>query len=364
MIEIGRAASDIALILKYKRWAGLEDFTNSITQYEFREGNFGNIGIRAQLFYAFSWLGVHYIQSTPEISKGFAPYINLLNQGVDPSEAFEQGFGIDQAEFGEQLQSYWRRNKFRTSQARFGDFLQVPEISSRTISEEEADAALWEVRVLFLPGSTKDEEQIERRAKARKELKAFVDKVGFSTSLAEIMVGLEIVDRQYDTAIAIAEETLRRYPDDLVAVKTLADALFHRFQHDREAYRDDIVRSRELFARVLDADPTSPIANSHYPSTFELGDVRPDDRAVKAVTFNLSYNRNPLNFDTYLQAANVFAATGEAQFACSLLDKVGRWIRKTDEDLTDEQREELAEMNRRSSVEMLDEALQAVPGGC
>ncbi len=361
LITIGKPASDFGLILRVKRWSGVEDFTNAITEYPFMEGSFGNVGIRANIFYALSWLGVHYLQSTPELNKGFADYIARINQGIDPTEAFETSFGISQEEFGERIESYWRRNKFRISQAPVKGFVTIPDVTSKTITDDEAEAALWEVRVLFLPRG-KDEEG--RRAETRDKLVAFTKEHGYAIDLAQDRVDLEIADRQYDEAVRIATEARQQFPDDVRSLRMLADALFHRYESDREEYRDDAVRSREMFAEVLDREPTNPTANSHYPATFEIRDVQPDQRAIDAVTFNLSYNRNPVNFDTYLQAANVFAATGEPQFACQLLDKVGRWIRKVDEDLTDEQREQIAEMNRRSGVEMLEDALQAVPGGC
>jgi len=361
IITIGKPASDFGLVLKYKRWAGLDDFTNAITRYPFTEGGFGTTGVRAGLFYAMSWLGVHYLQSTPELNKGFAPYIQMINQGVEPREAFEKGYGIDQEEFGERIQNYWRRNKFRISQAPIEGLVTIPDITVQTITKDEAQAALWEVRVLFLPRSNDED---GRREQARADLTAFIERVGYAIDLAQDRMDLEIADGRHDAAVRIGEDAMERFPDDLRSTRMLADALYHRYESDPEKYGDDILLSRDLFATVLALEPTNPTANSHYPTTFNAGDTKPDERALQAVAFNLSYNRNPSNFDTYLQAARVYSATGQAQYACTLLNKVDRWIRATDADLTDEEREEMTARNMEPSVNELDEILASIPGGC
>lgn len=361
IITIGKPASDFGLILKYKRWAGLDDFTNAITRYPFTEGGFGTTGVRANLFYAMSWLGVHYLQSTPELNKGFTSYIQMINQGVDSREAFEKSYGIDQEEFGERIQNYWRRDKFRISRAPIEGLVTVPDITARKITEDEAQAALWEVRVLFLPRS-KDGDV--RRDQLRGDLNAFIERVGYAIDLAQDRMDLEIADKRYDAAVRIGEDAMQRFPDDLRSTRMLADALYHRYESDPEKYPDDILLSRDLFATVLTLEPTNPTANSHYPTTFEAGDTRPDERAIQAVAFNLSYNRNPANFDTYLQAARVYSNTGQTEYACVLLNKVDKWIRATDADLTDEEREEMAARGIEPSVDELDEILASVPGGC
>jgi hypothetical protein len=58
------------------------------------------------LFYAQSWLMVHYMFSSPERQQGFARYLNAVGEGVEAVAAFENAMGMSAADFRTELANY------------------------------------------------------------------------------------------------------------------------------------------------------------------------------------------------------------------------------------------------------------------
>jgi tetratricopeptide (TPR) repeat protein len=65
-------------------------------------------GEAMSMFYAQSWLMVHYMFSTPERQRAFSTYMRALNTGADPVEAFEAAFGMSADDFRNALSEYMR----------------------------------------------------------------------------------------------------------------------------------------------------------------------------------------------------------------------------------------------------------------
>ncbi len=60
------------------------------------------------VFYAQSWLMVHYMFSRPERQNAFNAYMRGIRQGVEPVEAFESAFGMSAEQFRSELTAYMR----------------------------------------------------------------------------------------------------------------------------------------------------------------------------------------------------------------------------------------------------------------
>lgn len=58
------------------------------------------------LFYAQSWLMVHYMFSAPERQSAFNAYMRGIRQGVEPVQAFESAFGMSAGQFRTVLTNY------------------------------------------------------------------------------------------------------------------------------------------------------------------------------------------------------------------------------------------------------------------
>jgi len=59
---------------------------------------------------------VHYLHSNKELSPRLGDYLELVNSGVEPIKAFEDGFGISPKEFHVAARKYFRDNKFQVQQ--------------------------------------------------------------------------------------------------------------------------------------------------------------------------------------------------------------------------------------------------------
>ena len=64
-----------------------------------------NEGDRRSLFYAESWLVVHYLYATQQLPK-LGPYFDAIDQKLSVEEAIQKGFGISAAQFDKNLRAY------------------------------------------------------------------------------------------------------------------------------------------------------------------------------------------------------------------------------------------------------------------
>jgi tetratricopeptide (TPR) repeat protein len=68
-----------------------------------------NEGDRRSLFYAESWLIVHYLYGTQQVSK-LGPYFDAIDQKLSVEEAIQKGFGISAAQLDKNLRTYLATN--------------------------------------------------------------------------------------------------------------------------------------------------------------------------------------------------------------------------------------------------------------
>ena len=359
-VIIGRPATGFAYALNDMNWLDIEVLTGAITDYPFKSNGSYRDSHQAQLFYGMSWLAVHYIQNTPELRDGFSAYVASLNSGTDPTVAFEQNFKITLDDFARELRRYWRIDRFTMFHFDATSLLAEPKYSTRKLKEPDVERRLAEIRALFL---TSGDDGKSARDKAREKLEALITEFGNSVEFSDALTTIAIREDDHALAVELAEATHAQFPDSTKAIQSLADALFHNHPPGGVPSEEDYLRSRALFAEVIIRDPMNPTANNHYPGTFVFAGDEPDEMAIRAVNVDLQFNRNPSNFSTYLQAAEIYKLAGRLDYACALIAPVELWIRR---DAASRQDDETAEDRtfKDTRLQQLDRLSAEVSAGC
>lgn len=105
------------------------------------------------LFYAQSWLLVHYLRSLPDadlnLPTQLAEYARLVSAGVEPADAFEESFALDANELDVDLLQYYMNREFTVRSVPADTALPGFAVRVASISEAEAQLALARMALRF-----------------------------------------------------------------------------------------------------------------------------------------------------------------------------------------------------------------------
>jgi tetratricopeptide (TPR) repeat protein len=105
------------------------------------------------LFYAQSWLIVHYLRSQPDadtkLGEQLGKYAELATGGSSPAEAFEKSFGVDLEEFEGRLLQYYLKRRFVSRRVAADTALPGFQTQSIPISSARAQLALARMALRF-----------------------------------------------------------------------------------------------------------------------------------------------------------------------------------------------------------------------
>ncbi|GGD07402.1 hypothetical protein [Aquisalinus flavus] len=333
LVSIGMPTSRFGNILQNKNWMDIDTVLNAITRYP----DFGGANrvrfMRGNMFYGISWIAVHYIQNTPELSSRLGDYIGLINQGVEPTEAFEKGFGITQDEFADLLRDYWRANRFASVQFRYTEEIFKDTIEVRRLDRQDFDLIMLGGKRIFYPHG--DDGKKARRTIAR-NLDDLEERHGPAPVIARARMALALSAKDHGDAVARGEAAIAAFPGSPDAHLTAGDAYYHRYADTEDPDPVDLEKARYHLGEVVKADPTNPTATGHYISTFTFDRSQPDALALGAVDFLASYRRNPVFWQTHLELGEVLLLAGEPERACSHIAKVAQWVRRDAERAAEE----------------------------
>lgn len=129
---IGRAIDEHVLVLTYLVRPPLAELLRTP-----RESLNYNEALRTGAFYSLSWAFVHYVifGQGGGGANSLAKYLNELQQGTEPKEAFGRAFGTDFAGMEERVYTYLKSGKYGVIRTKFD-----PESIDRTIRRSAADA--------------------------------------------------------------------------------------------------------------------------------------------------------------------------------------------------------------------------------
>ncbi len=135
-IEYGNVMSNRAAALSYGSWMPFGKLLETRDTSELK-------GDRAGMFYAQSWLLMHYLligRPDRPFSKDNSEYLRLREAGADPKQAFEQAFGIPVRGLQNRLRAYAGRMKYYRGELR--EPLPVSETQVRPIARDVIAARL------------------------------------------------------------------------------------------------------------------------------------------------------------------------------------------------------------------------------
>ncbi len=319
-IQIGRAAAKHAQTLMGRgaEWVDVEDVVGAIRVYPFADRG-SKRGFLMNQFYAQSWLYVHYLHSNRELSSRFGDYLNRINVGEEPLEAFENGFGVSPEAFHEAAQEYWYDNKFKVQQFQpKGDFLEIP-MKIERISEAELDLQMALGQRAFL-GEDNLKSYIKR-------LNSYEKKEEQTAQTLAAYVPYFINLKDYDQAETYALFALSKAPESVETLRMAGDAYFHK-SHDKEfeeledtdpriyTMNEDMTKAIDYFKRTLDKSDEDYNAVIHMVSAYGSSDfpITSDARKAALTYEALYWDANDVKGS--LDLANILMKSGDTDEAC------------------------------------------------
>ncbi|NNC36132.1 MAG: hypothetical protein EX271_09740 [Acidimicrobiales bacterium] len=149
--QIGIPDTDHRYILDRTSWFPMDTLIGSVRRYPFLNGGGAAMQRGRAMFYAQSWLAVHYLQSTPGMGKKFGQYMKIMKSGVKSVEAFETAFGMTPDEFGKVLRTYYKANRYNYATVELTDKSEV-EMQITVLDANEAAKRRAEAKYLFTGG--------------------------------------------------------------------------------------------------------------------------------------------------------------------------------------------------------------------
>jgi tetratricopeptide (TPR) repeat protein len=304
-VVIGKIPTLRAKWLKNERSISFERVTNARSYDDFGSQS-------KSMFYAQSWLLVHYLLTghlhKNRVEKNRFPelirYLELVNQGVESSEAIEQAFEGGAKGLRKGAGKHLARRRFQVLAISVSSLPPVEE----PLGPEHVEQALG-----FFERAVQDA-PADARALA-----------GLGTVLAFHGRGVE-AQEALARALAMA-------PDDPRVHLALADHLAWRagFEHDgvapdeRRAVREE---AREHYLRCISLEPGLPAAHFGLGATYrgQGGDPAPGIAALEKAHAQLLGDAR-----ISLELAGLYAETGASEKARRLLGEVMQWSRDDDE---------------------------------
>ncbi len=161
---------------------------------------------KRDIFYAQSWLLVHYLMVADEGKRQaqFVRFIELLRQGVPQPEAFRKALGTDYADLHRQLRDYLQRSTLNLFQGKMAQRFEMEPAEVTAIPAALAQAYLSD---LWLNSGRLDE--------AEKALQTLAQSGAAPPEVHYRLGRLALFRRELDTAEKHLREALRSRPDDI-----------------------------------------------------------------------------------------------------------------------------------------------------
>ena len=149
--QIGVPDTDHQHILDSTSWFPMDTLIGSVNRYPFLNGGGSAMQRGRAMFYAQSWLAVHYLQSTPGMGKKFGQYVKLMKTGEKSVDAFETAFDMTPDQFGKVLKGYYKANRYNYATVELTNQTEV-EMTVTELDVTEAAKRKAEAKFLFTGG--------------------------------------------------------------------------------------------------------------------------------------------------------------------------------------------------------------------
>ena len=218
-----------------------------------------------EMFYAQSWLLVHYLilgqggRFTPRLDR----YLDRVAQGGDDQRAFEDAFGIEVSELDERMKAYAK--EIPSFGLPRGDLAKELEITVRSVPTDEiANRLGWFAITMGKPPFARS---------------YFERATAINPNNARAVAGLAEVnkfDKNWSEAEAGYQRALELTPDDWQNQLEFAEYFVYRAYLEEAGRDENLARARERIARVIELAPEHPEAHAQLGATYTIGDQPPE----------------------------------------------------------------------------------------
>jgi tetratricopeptide (TPR) repeat protein len=211
-------------------------------------------------FYAQSWLLAHHLTlgQGGKFTSRLDRYLDEVDRGVDPVEAFENAFDIDVDDLDERMAKYAKEIPAFGLPRR--DLAQGLQIRVRPVPLDEIGARLGWLAMSI--GKRPLAEGLFERAAAQ------------NPANARAVAGLGDIDKlkgNWDEAETAYRRSLELAPDDWQNHLEFAEYYTHRAEQEEEGRDERLARAREHFARAIELEPANPEAHAMLGFTYTIG---------------------------------------------------------------------------------------------
>lgn len=311
IVTIGAPKANHGASLKEDRWMSPEVVFASIKRYPTTR-HMGK-------FYGQSWLYVHYMQNTPELSAKFPSYLETLKTQKDPLKAFETAFGISPQEYHKKARQYWNANAFPVASFKASPQLLNHDVEVRELTDAEAELAFARGQFNFL----------DRKAamKLGQRLEKLEASLGETSDFALITAEIAMLAENYDKAIMYINRAIKMSDVNINLLRLRADIHYHKLWTESFAsLADDEARILKdtpqlqavikYFEDALTLDQTDKTSTTHMLSLLGRSNANVSETGLNAVERSSNLHLKPNNVGEYLSVANVMARTGRDVRAC------------------------------------------------
>ena len=314
IVQIGLPREGRAYSLAAFEWMDWDILTGSIRRYPY--GNSGGRRSEAfqSLFYAQSWLAVHYMLSHEELTPKLNEYVAGIPRATDAKVFFTETFGMTPDEFGEKLRAYYKKNSYPGVRITMREGLAKTAVTTRKLSKAERDfhkgEAVRQFRAHKEDGRTLAEAYY---ADAQKNAE------GDTALLATAAQDSDAAQQSIDLALSLDAENAR--------VKHAAAAVALGRYRDPEisSTSEDMKTVRSLFKTAMKASPMNMEAHFDYVMTYvETGDP-PSKQAVYSAVECTYHYRSPNLFAENMSLVPVLMRGDEIDAARFHMQRAALW---------------------------------------
>lgn len=315
--EIGLPREGRAWTLANLKWIPMEKLIGAVRGYPFRStGGRANQNAQA-LFYAQSWLVVHYIQSHPEYSKKAADYFKRIDKFIPDENAFETAFGMSPEEFESIIRKYYKANKYPYKKVQLDKTVTISDVHVREISKAVIKAQQGDA-LRMLSGSEKG------RATSRSYLEDAHEKLGVTESIIVSRALLALQESDYEAATDLAKQAVKLYPDSRHANRVLGIVSLLAYKN-LGAEHGSVETARIHLMKAMRAYPDDVTAHYYYAHSFNINNQTPTKQALASADGATNYFRHIRFLKNNLDMAQVYVRAGQADKAAPVLRRVMAW---------------------------------------
>ncbi len=319
-MQIGRAAAKHAegLMRGGPKWVDVEDVVGAIRVYPFADKG-AKRGLMLNQFYAQSWLYVHYLHSNKELSSRLGDYLDLVNSGEEPLQAFEKGFGITAEAFHKDAKKYFRNDKFTVQQ-----FQPKPEFMAVKVKRKRLTKPQLNMKMALGQRSFLNKKTVSSYGK---KLSSYEGEVGQTAQSLSARASYFINKEDFDEAVQYSQAALAKNPNDVESLRVIGDVYFHKSHHeafeeleDTEpriyTLNEDMKKSVQYFESALRQDDDDYTAVTHMMSIYGASDIPVTSvaRYAAIVYEELFWDANSVSGT--LNLSNIYIKSGKTSVAC------------------------------------------------